>query len=101
MTKDEAIALANTRWWENADPSQVAIFQINEPLLCCPFGVFHEAVEKHLGRPVWTHEFASDGLKSEIMRDREAPTMAQILDLIPKEKRVILLTPDAEEPEVG
>jgi len=29
------------------------------------FGDFHEAIEKVLGRPVWTHEFA----RPQILRD--------------------------------
>ncbi len=32
----------------------------------CGFGIFHEDVEKRLGRPVWTHEFASKEFSEEI-----------------------------------
>lgn len=32
----------------------------------CGFGVFHEDVEKRLGRPVWTHEFASKEFSEEL-----------------------------------
>ncbi len=32
----------------------------------CSFSDFHEDVEKRLGRPVWTHEFGSEKLTSEI-----------------------------------
>lgn len=32
--------------------------------LCCSFSAYHEAVEKRLGRPVWTHQFP--GLRTEI-----------------------------------
>lgn len=31
-----------------------------------PFSHFHEDVEKRLGRPVWTHEFASEDLMNHI-----------------------------------
>lgn len=34
--------------------------------LACSFGDFHGAVEKKLGRPIWTHQFASPELKQEI-----------------------------------
>ena len=30
------------------------------------FGDFHQDVEKRLGRPVWTHEFASKKMKEEL-----------------------------------
>ena len=30
------------------------------------FGDFHEDVEKRLGRPVWTHEFANEAVMKEV-----------------------------------
>lgn len=91
MTKEQAIELAESRFWEAMSFRERAEFQLHEPLLCMPFGVFHEAVEKALGRPVWTHEFGSMGnLKAELMGDRPAPTMREIVDMIPAEKRVIV-----------
>jgi len=62
MTEEEAINLYNSKWWENKTDEEVALFQLNEPLLCMPFHVFHNAVEKWLGRPVWSHEFARPDL---------------------------------------
>lgn len=58
LTKEEAIKLSDSKWWEGKTDEEIAGFQIHEKLLCCPFGVFHKAVEVWLGRPVWTHEFA-------------------------------------------
>ena len=55
---DEAIAIAKTGWWKGEDPRQIVAFQLYEDLLCMDFGDYHEATEKALGRPVWTHEFA-------------------------------------------
>jgi len=91
MTKTEAAALASTRWWEHASADEIARFQMNEPLLCCPFGVFHEAVEKVLGRPVFTHEFGLnyEGMKAELNGTQRPPTMEEIIALIPADKRVI------------
>lgn len=34
--------------------------------LMCDFSDVHEYVEKKLGRPVWTHEFADKNLLEEI-----------------------------------
>lgn len=35
--------------------------------MCTPnFSIFHGDVEKRLGRPIWTHEFASKELKEEL-----------------------------------
>ena len=91
MTKDEAIALHDSKFWESMSPEDRAMFQLWEPLLCMPFDVFHEAIEKTLGRPVWTHEFESpDSLKVEMLGLRPAPTMEQIINLIPEEKRILI-----------
>lgn len=59
MTKEEAIRLASTKFWESMTPFAIAEFQLKEERLCMPFAVFHKAVEIALGRPVFTHEFAS------------------------------------------
>ncbi len=56
-----------------------------------PFGVFHEAVEKALGRPVFTHEFANpDALKSELMGYRPPPSIQEIIEMIPSDKRILI-----------
>lgn len=58
MTEAQAIALYNSKKWETWTDEQIVGLQIYQNLLCIPFGRFHAAVEKVLGRPVWTHEFA-------------------------------------------
>ena len=35
-------------------------------VLMCDFSDVHEYVEKKLGRPIWTHEFADEGLWNKI-----------------------------------
>lgn len=96
MTKEEAIALAQTGWWKDKPCEVVARFQLQEPLLCMDFGDFHGAVEKSLGRSVWTHEFANpNSLLSELNRDKASPSMQEILDLIPEHKRIVLTHEEA------
>lgn len=92
MTKEQAIALYESKFWEPLTYRERATFQLFEELLCMPFGVFHEAMEKTLGRPVFTHEFGLnyEGLKSELIGEKPAPTMDEIIALIPEEKRIIL-----------
>lgn len=90
ITKDQAIALAETEFWKEMTPRQIAEFQMEARLLCMPFAVFHKAVEEALGRPVWTHEFAFPELRAELLGNKPAPTWEEILDLIPAEKRVVL-----------
>jgi len=63
-----------------------------------PFSIFHEAVEKTLGRPMFTHEFGlnMDGLRKEIMGDKEPPTAREIIEMIPKDKRVLVFIEQKE-----
>jgi len=87
ITKERAIKLANSEFWEKLTYRERAIFQLSHRLLCMPFSVFHEAVEKALGRPVFTHEFARpDLLMEELIGLKEAPTFQDIVDLLPKNK---------------
>ena len=93
MTKEEAVALYQSKWWEGRTPEEITGFQLFEERLCMPFGEFHEAVEKALGRPVYTHEFGSvgsDGLRKEFLKEKARPDFAEILALIPAGKAVIV-----------
>ena len=69
MTKKQAVALGESKWWQSKTARELAMFQLHEPLLCMPFDVFHKAVEEALQRPVFTHEFGLnwDGLKKELV----------------------------------
>jgi len=93
MTKDEAIALAESGFWKTLSYRDRAKFQLFENRLCMPFSVFHEAVEKSLGRPVYTHEFGPgiDRLRKEFLGEAPAPTLQEILGLIPADKRVLII----------
>lgn len=93
MTKTEARRLYDSRFWEDMSSLKRAKFQLWEDKLCMPFGVFQEAVEETLGRPVCTHEFGTnrDGLKAELLGEADPPTMQEILGLIPEEKRVVVV----------
>lgn len=92
LTTEEAIAFGGAKSWEPMSLAERARFQIVQDKLCMPFSVFHEAVEKTLGRPVWTHEFGlnRDGIKAELLNGGPAPTFDEIMNMIPAEKRIVL-----------
>jgi hypothetical protein len=92
MTQENAIALAESKFWETMSLKERAMFQMFEPRLCMPFDVFHEAIEKTLGRPVYTHEFGLnyEGLKKELLGEAPAPTLSDIIAMIPEDKRIIV-----------
>lgn len=92
MTKEKALKLYNSKFWETMSHKERAMFQFFEPRLCMPFSVFHEAMEKTLGRGVYTHEFGMnyEGLKKELLGEKAAPTLEEIINLIPEDKRIIV-----------
>jgi RNAse (barnase) inhibitor barstar len=94
LGREQAIALSDTEWWKTKTHREIAEFQMQTSELCCPFDVFHEAIEKTLGRPVFTHELGLnfDGLWDELFDGAQPPTFLEILDLIPEDKRVIVST---------
>lgn len=57
-----------------------------------PFPMIHGRLEELIGRPVWTHEFGLnwEGLMKESRWEERPATMAEIIDLIPEEKRIII-----------
>lgn len=91
LTKEEAIKLAESNFWENMTPEEITEFQLFQDALCMPFDVFKTATIKVFGRPICTHEFAYiDSLRKEFLGEKSAPTFEEIINLIPVEKRIIL-----------
>ena len=91
LTKEQAIAFHDSEVWKDWTSRQIAEFQMEQDKLCVPFDVFHKAMEDTLGRPVWTHEFAFiDNLRKELYGEKPAPTLKEIIDLIPADKRILI-----------
>ena len=90
--KEKAIELCDSNWWKEKSYREIAELQLFTAELCCPFDVFHEAVEKSLGRPVFIHEFGLnyDGICKEFLGEKEPPTMNEILHMIPKENLIVV-----------
>lgn len=104
LTREQAIAFHDSKAYEPLSCRERALFQMEQDCLCMPFGVFHEAVEKTLGRPVFTHEFAFGGrerLMKEMLGEAPAPTFEDIINLIPADKRVVILSPATGQSEGG
>jgi len=93
INKEMAIQLAESKFWETMSAKDIALFQLEAELLCMPFEVFHKAIEEALNRPVYTHEMGLNwkGLREELLGEKEKPTFDEIINLIPKDKRIIIL----------
>lgn len=92
LTKEQAISFYENKLYENMSYRQIAEFQIEQDRLCMPFDIFHEAIQKTLGRPVFTHEFAlnREGLKKELSGEKELSTLEDVISLIPKERLILI-----------
>lgn len=92
LTKKQAIAFCENKLYEGMTSRQIAEFQMEQDRLCVPFDVFHKAIEETLGRPVYTHEFGlnRDGLRKELHGEKETPTLEEIINLIPNDKRILI-----------
>ena len=102
LTRSQAAALFESGWWKGLDAKRIVEFQLFTPRLCMPFSDFTKAVEEALGRPVWTTEFGpgADNLKAEFLGHRPTPSFADIMALIPNDKRVLVFL-KKEMPDAG
>ena len=93
LTKKEAIEIHDSEIWKTWTKEKIAYFQLKQDRLCVPFDVFHESVEYCLKRPVYTHEFGSlnrEGLIAELEEKKVAPTIDEIIGMLPKDKTIII-----------
>ena len=99
ITKEQAVALSESRFWEDMTYKEIALFQMNTEKLCMPFNTFHEALEKALGRTVLTLELGLnyDGVLKELHGEAPTPSFEDIINLIPKEKRMIVMVNEEDE----
>lgn len=92
LTQAEAVEMYESGKWQEMKPDERAAIQLAQRFLFMPFGEFHKAVEETLGRPVWTHEFAfKQRLIDELIGKVGAPTMEDIINLIPADKLIVIL----------
>jgi hypothetical protein len=97
ITREQAVKLAESGWWKDLPDDVVVAFQLFESRLCMDFDDFHAAVQRSLGRPVFTHEFGTDGakrLEEEFLGKRPRATFEEIVDLIPADKRILWVIPE-------
>lgn len=94
--RNKAIELADSHWRELCSAREIAEFQLHVAELCMPFDALHQAMETALGRGVFSHQFANlERLAAELRGDLPAPTLDEIIALIPEEKRIVFTVPDA------
>ncbi len=91
LTREQALALYDSRFWESLAYVERARFQLSEERLCMPFEVFIEAVERVLGRSVSVGELIdSRGLLAELTGEQQPLDVDELLSLVPARKRMLL-----------
>lgn len=91
MTREEAIAMCESEWWLDVSEAHAVRFQLSTDRLCMPWAEFAPMVNRVLGRAVYTHEFADPSrLLLEMDEPGFAPTLDQIIEMIPAHKRIVI-----------
>ena len=92
LTTEQAIKFAKSKVYENWSFEQIVRFQLFQNKLCMDFNIFFEAIGKVLGRAVFSHELGinKEEIILEYLGEKEAPTLDEILELIPEDKRIVI-----------
>lgn len=91
LTREQALAFHDSKVWEQWSSEEIVKLQLFQDLLCVPFEVYHKAITEVLDRDVFTHEFAfPESLIQEYFGTKPKPTLDDVLNLIPEEKRLII-----------
>lgn len=87
FSEEEAKAISASRVWAEWTDVQILRLQLFQDRLCVPFGKYHAALERCLGRPVYTHtmEFDKKKLVREFLSIAEVPSPEELMKLIPKD----------------
>lgn len=95
LTESEAVEFYDSGKWKAMTDKDLVALQLFQERLCVPWGVFHEAIGKVLGRPIWTHEFTKiELIREEYLGKREKPTLDEIISQLPQEKVILVVTGD-------
>lgn len=73
LTTEQAIAFHDMQAWKLLNFKQRAILQLEQEKLCMPMAVFMEALERTLGRKVYTHELGTGTRDAFVMEVKSRP----------------------------
>ena len=99
FTREDAIAFYEREGWKEMTNRELIDFQFSHGLSCMPMDVLLEAAADVFGRSVYNIEFGLnwEGLKQELYEDKEPPTIVDIIEMLPHDKKIIILGPKENE----
>lgn len=89
ITKEQAILIYDSGIWQDWSDEEKVRFQLYQNRLSMPFDEFHSALEVVLNRPVYSHEMF-ENLRAEFEGKQPAPTLDELINMIPADKRLII-----------
>ncbi|MFA6057307.1 MAG: hypothetical protein WC756_03845 [Taibaiella sp.] len=92
LTKKEAIALGKSGAWKTWSDEQIVKVQLFQKRHCVGLSRFSAALSNVLQRPVLLHEIGAnhDGIVKEYLGINPAPTLDEIINLIPQRRRFLI-----------
>ena len=92
LSKLQITAFIEQRLWESMTFEELAKFQVTQETLCVPFGVYRNAAERTLGRPLLNLQLVTgrERVKGELFGGTPPESVREVIDIIPLHKRMIL-----------
>lgn len=88
---ERAIEFAKTGWWKKCTAKEIVNTQLWVKEMMMDLAPFQAAMEEVLGRPVQLLEFMDiTALMKEYLGEKEAPSLKDILSLIPDNKVICI-----------
>lgn len=85
LSLEEVEQLSNSDWWKSATAEDIAIFQVFQERLVCPFLIFQQSIEKTVGELLSTIAFSNgEGVQAMILDKFNHLTIEEIVDKKPK-----------------
>ena len=104
LTKEQAIKFYHSEVWKDMTDRQIVELQLFQDKLCMPFDTFWDAINAVFGRSVMRHEFAASNcpnLIAEFLGEKEPPSLEEIINMIPAEKRILIVDFEPESAPEG
>lgn len=70
-TKEIALQLEESQWWNNQTAYDVVKFQFRQDYMCMPWTIFLDTLEQAVGRSVQTIELSTEKRRAHLLDEME------------------------------